>query len=131
MRRGMKFCLICNPFDNGMDGDEGTEAVARYYLPKKGEPGYSREQGNRGWVPCCKRCAELMVSQFEVQYFSGYSSQDDIIDIYEGPFEHDWHKVNLMTREDGTDLWRCNKCGGEFIRRSVFDSYPSKGCKIE
>lgn len=130
MRRGMKFCLVCNPFENGMSGDEGTEAVAKYYLPKKREPGYSRRQANTGWIPCCRCCAELMGSQFEVQYFKT-SSRDDITDIYEGPFEHEWHKVNLMTREDGTDLWKCDKCGGEFIRRSVFDSYPIKGCNVE
>ena len=72
MRRGMKFCLICNTLDNGMDGDEGTEAVARYYLPKKGDPDYSRKQGNTGWVPCCGDCAKLMTNKFEVQYFPGY-----------------------------------------------------------
>jgi len=131
-RRGMKFCIICNPFDNGMDGDEGTEAVAKYYLPYPGEEGYSEEQLNHGWIPCCRECVNLCSTNYVVEYLSGKKAiLEPIIDIYSGPFGHDWHKVNLMTREDGTDLWKCAKCDGEFIKKTLYDTYPTSGCKVK
>jgi len=34
MRHGKKFCMVCNPNGNGITGEEGSEAVGRYYLQR-------------------------------------------------------------------------------------------------
>jgi hypothetical protein len=41
---------------------------------------------------------------------------------------HKWSKVNLVTRADGTDLWRCDHCGGEYVRRGVAWTAAAGGC---
>jgi len=56
-RHGLKYCLLCNPDGNGTSGEDGTEAIGKYYLPKD------------GWIPVCEGCARTVDKYYDVEPF--------------------------------------------------------------
>jgi hypothetical protein len=130
-RHGKKFCMICNPFGNGVKGNEGTEAVGRYYLPRE-----SKNQYQTGWISVCEYCAQNFEKYHRIEYFSGKKTSllTDNKDpkLHNGPYEHNWNKENLVTMEvDGrmVDHIICSKCGAEcyyFMEAMA----PINGCSI-
>jgi len=131
VRYGKKFCMICNPEGNGTTGEEGTEAVGRYYLQRT-----SKNQFNSGWIAVCQDCAESVEKYFRIEYFSGKHTVrlTDNKDprIHAGLYEHDWSKQNLVTIEiDGkmVDHLICQKCGAEcyYFMKALA---PEDGCSI-
>ena len=123
--------MICNPGGNGSNGEEGTEAIGRYFLKKE-----SRHQYNSGWISVCKDCAESTERYFRIEYFSGAKTirltDNKDPKISAGPYVHDWGKQNLITLEvDGklVDHLVCSKCGAEcyFFMRALAPEY---GCSI-
>ena len=132
MRHGKKFCMICNPDGNGTRGIAGTEAVGRYYNQKIG-----RRQFQTGWIAVCEDCAEIIPSDFAVEYFDGRKSKEQQKmnsdpRICAGPYNHDWSKDNLVTMEvEGklVDHCICSKCGAEgYWFGAPFA--PNPGCTI-
>lgn len=105
MARAMKYCLLCNPDGNGIDGEEGTEAVAKYYLKKRSGQAYS------GWIPVCKFCASNIKNVgFEIIYFDKKNKIEETYNC-----NCIFRKKNLVTSNDGDlrDIWKCEKCGRE------------------
>jgi hypothetical protein len=129
----MKFCMLCNPWGNGTRGDEGTEAVAKYYLP----PHLS--QNGSGWIPVCAGCTHV-VREFEIVPLDHakdhpcWAKQREDAEretaMRSGPYDHDWRKDNLVTQPDGGDFWKCEKCG---LRVKFFmgQGRPDRGCTVE
>jgi hypothetical protein len=126
----MKYCLLCNPDDNGTRGEQGTNAVAKYYLPQ------GPNQISSGWIPVCLSCADSVKQYYTICNFDGtdYIFQDgeEEIDINSGPYKHDWGKTNLVTQEDSKgrffDLMECSKCGGQTKRYGLGQDLSNKGC---
>lgn len=125
----MKYCLICNNWEgNGSVGSEGTEAVAKYYLPKSARGVFS------GWIPICKICAKNIISggYFEIVYLKEHSQEEEL-----GNFRHKFVKKSLINEEDNKgifDYMECVKCG-KMIKRylqdvATFDDEPF-GCEFE
>ena len=53
--------------------------------------------------------------------------------VLEGHGDHDWDKVNLVSRQDKIsqfDLWRCKACGEEYKRRSLGWHPDSSQCPL-
>jgi hypothetical protein len=123
--------MICNPEGNGTTGNEGTEAVGRYYLQRQ-----MKDQFNTGWIAVCEDCAESIEQYFRIERFNGKKTVrlTDNKDprLFAGPYVHDWSKQNLVTTEvDGkaVDHLICSKCGAEcyFFMRALA---PEFGCSI-
>ena len=122
-RRSMKHCALCE--------NEEIEAkvIGYYYLPKHKDGSMS------GDIPVCIDCAKMVekvgfpvtpLKGFDNHEFFGKANSD--IDIIGGRYKHAWRKVNLVTREDMTDLWRCEKCKGEKATRLGRPDF--EGCHI-
>jgi hypothetical protein len=124
-RRGMKYCLLCNVCGNGSSGD--VVAIAKYYIPKSFRLDDGSKPGTTGWIPVCRYCADSVKRwnpQFELIYFN--TDDESLAEIY-------YHKlggskINLVSNEDGTDTFICEKCGKKVNvrmgQRSVY------GCSI-
>lgn len=110
-RHSMDYCLDCNPYWNGSYGEEGTEAIARFYV--EDEPDLN--QWLTGWMGLCEIHAEA------------YSQRDNHIEPLEGHednalfkdgeidtgdcAEHDWQKHSMVTESGGFDWMKCEECG--------------------
>lgn len=130
-RHGKKFCMICNPEGNGIEGMKGTEAVGTYFLKRT-----SNNQFNSGHIAVCEYCSKQTEPYFKIDYFSGERTvrltENKDPRIHAGTYEHDWSKQNLVTIEvDGkmVDHLICNKCGAEcyYFMKALA---PDRGCSI-
>lgn len=108
----MSYCLLCNPFDNGSSGSEGTEAIGKYYLPNiRGQ-----DQHTTGWHGVCEWCAKMVEGQgYVVEPLPGsedhqFFQSDDDVDLKDACDSHDWHKESLVTESEGYDIVRCTVC---------------------
>lgn len=133
-RHGMKYCLLCNPYGNGLTGYKGTEAVAKYYLPPDSADG----QATSGWIPICEGCIAPIKQYFKVILLTG----EEIVNgkermnqelLHGGQYNHAWEKQNLVTQKDPRgmyDLLKCKKCGAEIKRRELNKPLIEKGCSV-
>jgi len=102
--RAFKYCLLCNPDENGLTGEEGSEAKGKYYL-KKG-----KNQAFSGWIPICDFCCGMAERQgYEVVYFDDQEKKKT-----ETCGNCAFEKKNLVTfGNDIRDIWKCKHCGRE------------------
>lgn len=112
-RHGMKYCLLCNPHGNGTSGEEGTEAIGKYYV--ENIPG--TDQHTTGWHGVCGPCARSVMRQgHEVTPLDGYEDHPVFADEEDEDVHHEcedpsWTKVSLVTEDAGFDWVECDECG--------------------
>lgn len=113
-RHGLKYCMICNPDWNGMEGQEGTEAIGKYFLYP------APRQSTSGWIPVCVECADILPvhvvplrSKRNHPYWIAKMEQEREKQQPRGKYIHDWDKCELVTQRDKDGLyntWECRKC---------------------
>lgn len=97
-RRSMKICFLCEQAENGEH-----KAIGKYFLVKRHGQAFS------GQIPVCENCAPgLENAGFQIEYYNP-KKDIDVIDCK----SHEWFKTNLVTKSDGHDLWKCEKCGAK------------------
>lgn len=114
-RHGMQYCLLCNPFGNGTSGEEGTEAIGKYYVENQ----RGVDQHTTGWHGVCPSCArDMMNTGRNVIPLDGHEDHPVFADQgdEEESVEHEcedpsWTKVSLVTEDEGFDWVECDECG--------------------
>lgn len=117
-RRSFDYCLRCNPHLNGSHGKDGTEAVAKHYIPDVTES----EQFITGWEGLCRDCAEKMKENSNVDLkplpgnedlplFKNETIQESSEEIVHECSDPEWEKLSLVTEPGGFDWMECKKCG--------------------
>ena len=115
-RRSFEYCLRCNPHLNGVDGKDGTEAIAKHYVPDK----TGVEQYRTGWEGLCRDCVLTIKENDEttIKPLPGYEDHDVMSDIMEEDKEvaHEcpdpsWRKLSLVTENEMFDWVECEDCG--------------------
>lgn len=90
--------------------------------------------GGCAWVDAahtlCTACVELEPGDKPVPKKPPPSKEEKppLPPGYGQPGEHDFEKVNLVTRPDGTDLYRCTRCPTEYVRHGTRWSPPGGPC---
>jgi hypothetical protein len=109
-RHGMQYCLLCNPLGNGTEGEDGTEAIGKYYV--EDIPG--EDQHTTGWHGVCADCAEIVAPTNDVQPLPGHEDHPFFADGGDGNGDvtHDcddptWTKHSLVTEDAGFDWVQC------------------------
>ena len=107
-----QYCQICNPELSFLfKPARGTKAVGWYYVNVPAGPEHPTSEK----VLVCKTCAESVEKYFKVNYFNR-----------PGQYNHAWEKTNLVTLEDMTDEWECQKCG--VTERTTIGRPTDEGC---
>ena len=120
--RGMKYCLLCNPEDNGFKGKKGTRAIGKYHLES------SPDQAFSGYIPICEHCCLATAKYFTIIPLKG-KEDHQYFKLHSGIYEHSWDKVNLVTQNNFYDTWKCMKCGVE--TKTKIGGPDNKGCREE
>ena len=114
-RRSFDYCLQCNPYLNGSHGKDGTEAVAKHYIPEYDDT----EQILTGWEGLCYECASQIThnSYVDLEPLPGHEDLDIFgDDNEEESATHEcqdptWTKLSLVTEEGMFDWVECDECG--------------------
>ena len=132
----MKFCILCNEWGNGSEGEPGTEAVAKYYLDPKDK---GKDQINTGWVAICNECVSWVSVHREIVYLKGHSrspEQEYKYTMDSGKYYHNLTKESLVTQIGNSEIFdwmKCVKCGYKIKRHGLgigFNITPI-GCNIK
>lgn len=118
--RGKYYCVLCNPGGYGKVGEDGTEAIAEYYIdPTFNDP-------PTGWQPICEYCLTTVhwTPEFArtLRPLDGY--EDHPFFNEDEPAKHTckdfrWEKQSLVTEEGGFDWVECSECGARAKRRGL------------
>jgi len=105
----MQYCLICNPDGNGTSGEDGTEAIAKYYV----ENIQDKDQITTGWHALCEGCTEYLQGTVDITPLDGHENHplfSDDADVTHECDDPTWTKESLVTEDGGFDWVRCDNC---------------------
>lgn len=112
-RHSMKYCLECNPLWNGSYGEDGTEAIGRFYVENR----EGVDQFLTGWMGLCEDCVQTFLARGrDVEPLEGHEDnplfetdeENDVVHECDSP---DWSKHSLVTESGGFDWVQCEHCG--------------------
>jgi hypothetical protein len=110
-RRGLQYCLRCNPHLNGSLGRDGTEAIAKHRIPDQ----EGIEQALTGVEPLCEQCTRNLQGNPHIDLEpiteKGEELLEDDEDVVHKCKEPDWYKLSLVTESGGFDWVECKGCG--------------------
>jgi hypothetical protein len=130
-RRGLQYCLRCNPHLNGTLGKEGTEAVVRHRIPDRKDI----EQVLIGTEPLCEECTKKLQGNPHVDLEPitdrGKELLEDDEEVVHECENPTWTKTSLVTENEGFDYVKCDKCGIKAKRYGMGNRFEIIGFDVK
>ena len=119
------------------DAFEQVKAIGRYWLNRH-RSGF-RPGDSWGWVAICADDVEMVQNLgYAPEPLPGYEDHElfrppeaEKPIPTDGPYKHQWDKMQLVTQDDGTNDWQCRKCGAKYKQYGLdMRGRPDGGCHV-